>query len=263
MKEYNYLQAIYMSFYSPKLYRDVCNNWGGGAVLYLFLLLAICWAAMMFKYQPSINIAATQFSDKFVMQMPELVIKDGKITTPLNQPYEIKDPDSGALFAVIDTSGKYTSLDNAPKDTKVLVTKDAIYYYDNDTNNIRVQKAPQNVSWDLKPDQVKAAVVKFAGWLWVLLLPLFLFLSLIYRLIQAVIYAAIGMIFAAIGKVDITYGKVLKLALIAITPAIIIGTILDWLNVEFHYEWLLFLVLGLGYLAFAILASKNDGTVNK
>src|SRR5690242_11135557 len=43
MKQFSRLSAISASFYSPDVYRDVVSRWKGYGVLYLLLLLAICW----------------------------------------------------------------------------------------------------------------------------------------------------------------------------------------------------------------------------
>ncbi|MHB1948893.1 MAG: DUF1189 domain-containing protein [Gammaproteobacteria bacterium] len=257
MKEYNYLQAIIMSFYSPKLYRDVANNWGGGTVLYLFILLVIGWSLMMIKFETAINLIATQFSNEFVLQFPEIIVKDGQIKTPENKPYFIKDIKNKQVIAVVDTSGQYTDLDKMPG-AALLATKDSISYYDDkDNHHIQVQKYPSNINWDLKPEEVKSLVVQFADWLWVAILPIAIFFSFAYRLIQAVIYACIGKLFALIGGIPIAYTKVLKLSLVAITPAFILSIIFSFLELSFHFDNLLFFVVAMAYLVFALLANKS------
>lgn len=255
MKEYNYLQAIYMSFYSRKLYRDIVQHWGGGVVLYLFILLLLCWVAMMFRIQPTINIGLKQISDKYVMQLPEIKFKDGQAQTPENKPYFITEPNAGKVIGVIDTSGKYKTLDDVPKTAQMLLTNDMVYYYDN-SNNIKSGTIPKTLNADLKPEQIKTSIIKFGGWLWILLLPFFLLGSFIYRLVQALLYAIIGKIFAALGSISLDYSNVLKLSMIAITPAIILGTILDWFDVTFHLQWLLYFVIAMVYLVFALGANR-------
>ena len=43
MKQFGLLRAIWLSFYSPELYRDVARNWRGFGLLYLTVLLALSW----------------------------------------------------------------------------------------------------------------------------------------------------------------------------------------------------------------------------
>lgn len=254
MKQYSYLNALYMSFYSKKLYRDVANNWGGGTVLYLFILLLLCWSVAMVKYQAEANLTVHQFSDKIVMQMPEIILNKGQIKTPEDKPYFIKNLDDGTVFAIIDTSGTYAK-ENLPKNVIFLVTKNALFTYND--KQWQEQKYPANLNWDIKPVEVKDLIINFSDWLWLVLLPGGLFASFIYRLIQSVIYAGIGKVFSLLGGIELDYTKILKLTFIALTPAIILSTILDVFGVRFDFQGLVYFVFGMGYLVFALLANKN------
>lgn len=257
MKDYSYLQAIYMSFYSRKLYRDVANNWGGGVVLYLFILLAICWAVMVFRYQPVIDRSFRQVADQVTPQVPEVKIQKGQASTPENRPYLIKDLDNGDVVAIIDTSDKYQSLNDTPSSTRILLTKDAVFYMDG-SNNIRMQKIPNTLMLNVKPEIVKIKLLQFVGWSWLIIFPFLLFFSFIYRLAQSLVYAAIGKVFSALSNIPLTYAKILKISMIAVTPAIILSTILDWLYVGFSFELLAFFVITMVYLFFGIKANKDN-----
>src|SRR5579872_5684307 len=128
MKQYNYLQAIYTSFFSAGLYRDVAKNWGSGVVLYLMLVLSICWLVISIDVQPKINRFYGHFTDEYLSQIPQINIKNGVVKTPKNKTYMITNPDENIVIAIIDTSGKHTSL--KPGGAKLLLTKDTLYYID-------------------------------------------------------------------------------------------------------------------------------------
>lgn len=255
MKKYNYLQAIAMSFYSRDLYRDVVKNWGGGVVLYLFILLFICWAVMMVKIQPAIDLSVKEVANQLGPQIPELDIQKGEISTPLNKPYMIKD-ESDHISGIIDTSGKYNTLSEAPLGTRILITKTMVFYMD-DANTLKMQSIPKSLTVHVKPELVKNKIIQFVGWSWVIFFPVLLLLSFIYRLIQGLFYALIGKIFAALADVSLTYGEILKLSFIVMTPAIVLGTVLDWMRVSFHFEWLVYFILTMVYLIFALKANKK------
>jgi len=257
MKRYNYLQTIYLSFFSRDLYRDVAKNWGGGVVLYLFILLLICWAVMIVRYQPVINHSFQHIANELAPQIPEIHIKKGEVSTPENRPYLIKDKESGETIIIIDTSGKYPDLNETPSSTKVLITHDKVYYVD-DSNSERIQKIPAKITVEIKPDQVKQSLIKIADWLWVIFLPILLILSFAYRLVQALIYAVIGKIFSALSNASLSYAELLKLSMVAVTPVIVISTILDWFSVAFPFQWLLYFIITMAYLIFAIGANKTN-----
>jgi hypothetical protein len=260
MKEYSCFQAMFMSFYSSRLYRDVAKNWGAGVILYLFILLLISWGVMMFHYQPVITTSFTEGVNKFAPQFPEMTVKDGEISTPENRPYFITDPDNKEeVIAIIDTSGKYVDFSNAPKDAVILVTQTKTYFLDK-SKNVKENTIPKNLTLDVSPEKIKHAVIKFVGWSWVLLLPALLLGSFAYRLLQALVYAIIGKFFAALSGVRLTYTEVLKLSMVAVTPSIVLGTLIDWFNLSFPFAWLVCFIVAMGYLIFAIRSNKN--TIN-
>lgn len=257
MRQYGCLKAIGLSFYSRDLYRDVVNNWSGGVVLYLLLLLTICWAALSFGIQKSITEGYVLMSSKFVPQLPVMTIKHGEVSTPEKRPYLIKDPDakdkSKAVIAIIDTSGKFTTLENS--EAGMLITKDTIFYREN--NIIKSQTISSDLDLQLKPVELQQSGKMFVRWAWVLFFPVIIFFSFIYRIIEAAIYALFGKIFAALSEISLTYGELFKISIFALTPAIILGTIFNWFSVSFQHEWIIFLVLTLGYIIFGMNSIKK------
>lgn len=258
MREYNSFQAIVMSFYSRKLYRDVVSNWHGSVILYLFLLLAVSWLAMMFVIQPFIKTGADEITTKYILQVPVVTVHSGIASTPENRPYMVKDPDN-EVVAIVDTSGQYQNLSSTPVGTKVLLTKDTIYYYDS-SHGVKVTPLSNTLNITLQPEQVKRKIIQFSGWLWLLVFPFALVISFIYRLAQALVYAVLGKVFAALGGIDISYSNVIKICLIAVTPAIIIATVLDMCAVTFHLEWLFYFIITMAYVIFGIGANRASNS---
>src|SRR6185312_11793778 len=197
MKQYGCFQAIFMSFYSGKLYRDVARNWGASIFLYLLLLLIICWGILMVPLQRNLNQGISEMMNDMMTEWPKTItVKDGIVSTPENRPYFIKDNKTNETLIVIDTSGKYTQL----QDTQagMLVTKDTLMYWNNsphaeevhavvkkdeseqavsiemmDNNGkMTIEKIPNNLSFTMDPVKAKAFFLKIMDWLWILLLPL-------------------------------------------------------------------------------------------
>ena len=254
MKQFNSLQAIYKSFYSRALYRDVVNNWGADVVLCLLLVLAICWAVAMVKMQPILTHGMVEFTTDVAKQMPNITIKNGMVNTPQNRPYFIKDSETNELVGIIDTSGQYTKLDT--NDRKMLLTQHEFWTVSHD-GVVKIYKIPATVTLSIVPENIKTQAIKWTPWAWVLLFPLFVLFSLMYRLIQSLIYAVIGKLLAMIGGIHLSYANVLKLTIIALTPTIIVWTVLDWFNLFFPKESLFYFVLSISYIVYAIWANKT------
>jgi hypothetical protein len=256
MKQYGYLRAIILSFYSRELYRDVVKNWGAGTVFYLFLLLALSWGAMMFTIQPMITKNSAIALESIAPQFPATIaIKDGEVKTPENKPYFITDPKNNKLMAIIDTSGKYQNLAQAK--SQMLLTKNEFMYL-GDENTYRVEKLPKKLNFEFTPGEIKKTLIKFTGYAWLIIFPILLLISFIYRLIEALFYGILGLIFASLSKVPLSYSATLKLSMVAVTPAIVIGTIFDWIGFSFYFEWFFYFVLSMTYLIFAIGSNRND-----
>lgn len=252
MRKYSIFHVPVLSFFSKKLYADIAQNWKGVNFLYLLLLLALCWIPAMIK----IHLDAADFVNNeapaLVNQVPEITITDGKVSIEEEQPYYIKTPDSGKVLAIIDTTGQITSLDDT--EAFCLLTGDKVIVKSSEF---------KKEAYDLST--VKAFSVdseRITGWLQsgrkfvaVAFYPLALAGSYMYRIVQALIYAAIGLLFAAICKTKLSYAALLRLSVAAVTPCIIVATILNLTDISLYAY--LYLIAALAYLFFAVKSSSG------
>jgi len=256
MRQFNYWQAIYQSFYSKALYRDVANHWGAGVFLYLLLVLAISWSIIMaVQVQPTITRESLLTLKQFAPQFPIMTIDKGIVTTPSNKPYLIKNPDTQKIVAIIDTSGQYKTLDSQ---AHYALLTDKQFFWKQGDGIVKVYNIPNDFTAELNPTDLRTTLEKWVPWLWVILFPLFLLFSFCYRIVQSLLYAIIGEVLVLLTGIKLSYSKIVKLTMVSITPAIVIGTALDWIDLNFHREWLFYFVLSMGYLFYAIWANKEE-----
>jgi len=253
MQQFNIFQAIYMSFYSKKLYRDVALNWGGKAFLYLLLIIALVSVYFAIAVQGLANVAYKQASANIFPQIPEISIKDGKLSTPEKRPYFITDTNK-KIFAVIDTTGQYKTL--AQANAPLLVTETQIIT-EPKPNEMRIYTIPAKMEQKIVPQQIDFFLQKFIKFLWIAFFFTILIGFYLYRVIQALLYAIIGKIFSLIFSVKIGYGQILQIAMVALTPAIILSTLEYAFTFHVMYELLLYFILTLIYLFYGIMANKN------
>ncbi len=253
MKRYSIIHALALSFFSKDFYQDVAANWKTGLCFaYLLLLLAICWIPAMIK----INVFFSDFVENeapvMVNQVPEITITDGQASIAEPQPYYIKDPDNNDNLAIIDTTGTITSLEDA--NAFLLLTE---------TQLIMRKNEFQTQTFDLK--EVENFVLnseRIMGWLRtakkflvIAMYPIALLSSYLYRIVLVLIAAAIGLFFANLCKTKLSYDTSLRLAIVAVTPYIILKTIL--LAVGAPLTWWLNLAIAFGYLFFAVYAASE------
>jgi hypothetical protein len=254
MQQYNMLQAIFMSFYSKKLYRDVAINWGGKTFLYLLLILTLSWIYATYKTQIFLKTGFEYLSDEIVTQIPVMTIKDGKLSTPENRPYLITNPNTHEKIAIIDTSGKYKDLEQT---NGVLLVTQTEVISQSDPHEIRKNEIPTNLNFTIVPETIKKKVKDYLDFAWIFIFIGAVITSYVYRLIQVFLYSIIGKIFAVISDSKVTYGQIIQITMVAITPVIIINTILSAMGIWIHYELLLYFVLAILFMFYGIIANRN------
>jgi len=254
MKKFSIIHIPVLSFFSKELYRDVGLYWKGVNFLYLLLLLAVCWIPMMIMVHVGITDFVNNEAPAIVNQVPEITITDGQVSIKETQPYYIKAPDCNELLAVIDTTGQIKSLEDT--DAYCLLTSNKI---------ITKESEFENRTFDLS--NVKAFAVdseRITGWLHigrkfvaVVIYPFALSGSYLFRIVQALIYAAVGLLFALWCKVTLSYATLLRLAIVAMTPCLLAKTIFGIADIHLPYATLISLVVTLTYLFFAVKANAE------
>jgi hypothetical protein len=262
MKKFSIIHIPVLSFFSQDLYREVGLQWKGICFGYLLLILAVCWIPMMVR----INLRFAGFvkndAPPVLEQVPEITITDGQVSIKEPQPYYIKIPDTNNILAVIDTTGSIES----PQDVNAfcLLTK----------NSIIIKKSKlETQTYDLSQvenrtvtgDDITKLLRIFKKFFLIASYPITLFGSYVYRIIQALIFAAIGLLFASICRVSLSYGALLRLAVVAMTPCMIIKTVLGLVGVYLSCGvGLVYLLITLAYLYYGVDAcSQTPATVQE
>lgn len=262
-ESYSIIHPLFMSFFSKSLYRDVGRNWKGLCFTYLILLLALCWIPTMIQFHSVVSEFVTVYAPPFVDQIPAITISEGEVSTPELVPYFIRDPESDALLAIIDTTGEFTSLDDFEAldefEAQVLITKTKIIVEENvgETNIYDVSRFTEDFFVDQSRIYGWLEIIK--SWLAIVSYPFALLVSLLYRIIQVLIYAAIGILFAKGLHTSWNYPALIRLAVISITPVVALETLRGLENIQIPLWWLICFLTAMGYLFYAVKASSTAG----
>ena len=254
MKRYGLFHPLVLSFYSPSLYRDVAENWTGVGLLYLLLLLALAWIAPIAHLHRSTAGLLETISPAVLEQIPTVSIHAGEVSIEEPQPYVVRIPGSDTPLAVIDTTGRTTPENSQAMliltKRQAIVRKNLHETRTYDLSGIR----------DLTVDRRTVAGLLDAckRWLAVAAYPFAVAGSFVYRIVQALIYAGIGLLFARLLDTSLDYPELLRLACVAITPAVAADT----LRAVAGYAsspvwWLACFVISMGYLLFAVRANAG------
>ena len=79
-----------------------------------------------------------------------------------------------------------------------------------------------------------------------------------YRTFQALMLGGFALLLARRRNLPMTYATGIRLAALALTPAVMLQALLVLLNLSLPAAWLLFLALELGYVYFAVAQQPGD-----
>lgn len=285
MKQFSIFHPLWMAFYAKSIYRDVAKNWTGIAALYLLLLLALCSIPTAYRFNQMLHVLSDRDILPIVNQIPTLVFQGGALHTEKNQPYFIKGPDQ-QVMAIIDTSGTYDSLDDV-QSVNWLLTGSTLFHrvdetrihayairnltqkstffkaafsedaFKNQSPSINVAKThpPKEmiVTAPLLENQILKMQRMFETYNYFMILAVYF----VYRLIQIFIYALIGLLFALLFHAQLSYGAMVRLTTIAMTPVIFIDTVTRYMSFTHPHKELLFFLLAMVYLLFGVYANSQ------
>ena len=250
MKKFSIIHIPVLSFFSKDLYRDVGLNWKGICFGYLLLILAVCWIPGLVRIHIGYSRFVNEDAPTILEQVPEITITDGQVSIDQPEPYYITIPDTNDILVVIDTTGSIES----PQDVNAfcLMTKTGIIMKQSDFET-RTYDLSQVKSFTVSGDGIMKLLHITKKLLFIIVYPIALLSSYIYRIIHALIFAAIGLLFASMSRVSLSYGALLRLAVVAMTPCIIIKTV--FVLAGFYLPCiagLLYFVITLAYLYYGV-----------
>ncbi|HET6247622.1 MAG TPA: DUF1189 family protein [Tepidisphaeraceae bacterium] len=253
-RKFGKLAAIFLSFFSAELYRDIGRRWRGIGFWYLVLLMLLTCIPtgieVQYKFREFVKSDMSGLIDTF-----PTITYDSKheISVAESDPYLWKDPKTGEVILYVDTTGKFDLPQGAKAPVKLSKTQLIMRQSPGETRTYQLSQYPPGplvIDKNLL-NRWAGIAQRYIG------LGVFGFLfvfSVIGHFIQILIYGLIGLIFCAMFGARIDYAALLRMSAVAITPAVILGTALELSGVNFRGEnWLYFalemLVLGLAVKA--------------
>ena len=253
MKKYSFLHIPFLSFFSKDLYRDIGQNWKGIAALYLLLLLAFCWVFETWAVHVEVSQFIANETPQFIEQIPEITIRDGNVAINEPEPYLISDPETKDVIAIIDTTGQYDSLDNM--EAFMLLTNNKFIARKSEAET-RVFDLSGVDEFFLDQAKVNKYVSVFESYFPFVFYVFAVIFSFIFRLVLVLIYGAIGFLFCKFANVRLDYQTLMRLAIIATTPVILLDTVLEISGITIPLFWLISFALAMFYLYFGVRANK-------
>lgn len=122
---FGYWRALFMSFYSKKLYIDVGKRWKGFGLLYLLLLVSLWAIPFAIKMIIGFNDVYYRQLTQPLSSIPKIYIQNGEVVFDKPMPYIIKNH-LDEVVLIVDTTNKITTFSKEYPDLTVLINKDKI-----------------------------------------------------------------------------------------------------------------------------------------
>jgi hypothetical protein len=254
-RRYTIIHPLFMSFYSKDFYRDVAQNWKNYAFLYLLFLLALCSVVKTVKIHYDFSDFVTKHAPAYINQFPAINFLNGKASIEADEPYFIKDPRTGDDIIIIDTTGQINSLNDTSAVMLLTEAKLILKKSDRETQEVNLSEIED---FRLDQDIVYGWLKIVQKWLAVVFFPFFVLGSFVYRLVQVLIYGIIGMLFAGILKTDIEFQSLISIAVMAITPVVILDAFMGPPGISAVFWRFVCFLISMGFLYFGIKANSKS-----
>ncbi|OZI13068.1 hypothetical protein CEW92_03225 [Bacillaceae bacterium SAS-127] len=245
------LQQFIKSLYSPKHIGFFRFQGIGQTISYVFFVMLISCLPFIVYFTHIATSGLGDLQTAVKKDLPPFVIKDGVLTSSA----KTKVVQSGQTEIIFDPLNTVSAIDIQNKDRAVGLLKNEIVL----SVNGQTQSFPYlfPTAKSVTNEQIVSYIDTLQSYL-VIFLPI---LFMIYYLFVSAIGFMKVSIFAAVGswmnkglKRKIEYRHSFRIASYAITPSIVIMTMIDFAHIQFPYSFLLDWLLTIGVIYFAIRA---------
>jgi hypothetical protein len=214
-------KAVYKSWYSIDVYRDAAHCWRGLAYRYLLFTLFGLWLIASVHIQIIMHEFFVGYVKPIMQQLPKMDIEHGVMT--IDRPdkvFQVISPRTGKAIISFDMSEK-PPLPGLDEDG-IFVEKKRVLFHLKGKEHAYDYAKMKDTSFEWK---YYIQVVDFFGnWSGIFLLALFWMSSFIFCALQALLYALVGKVIAMFAKRRLTFPQLVRVSVVAMTPALIIDT---------------------------------------
>jgi hypothetical protein len=263
------IQTPLFAFFSKDLYAGVTTSWKGTGILYLFLLVLMSWTVTCLSVAYAVSTAVHNVEVRnFCQKIPAMNFESGKLSIDKPLPYTIQDDKAGTTLAVFVKEHK--SMELSETDPPIVITPEYMLVRDQKgqpLNFADLEKALPGLKFsgaDIMAVMENTPTILSGIVFTVGLLPIF-----IGHLLVLLAYGGIEMLLASSMEARINYSTALRLAAVAMTPTVLLSTILTAVaamplshspvHAVLPQWWWISIIMSVGFL---FLAAKGAQSAN-
>lgn len=249
----NTLRTLYLAFYSKHAYIRAAREWKGIGFGYLFVMIFLSSLAIGIWVHAWTNLAIAQVEKLILPQMPTMTFKDGRLTIDKELPYLITV--NGTTIVRFDKS------DEQPADPQefapVIFGETEVAHYVRGTGRVKEWVYKKLLSLIIDPLTVAKYVKFLKTWFGLCFALVLLPLHFLYVASQTFMLGAIGRIFTSTMHFYLSYGKLVRISVVAVTPGVVLGTLLILSNQIFALWLGIYGIMAAVYLFYGVFSNKH------
>jgi hypothetical protein len=269
---YRFFQALYLAFFSRKLYVDVARRWRGLGVGYLCFMLSIF--VLPYAVQTMLDFKHHMDVDMILPMklLPSFEVRGGEAFFHQKMPYLVKN-EQGDVISIIDTDGSINALPSTtyPK-AKVLVTRNTIRILMSDRSTLFQPKTSheevQNI-YSLRDeddmffsgaDVIKKVMPMSSLYMMMFsFYPMVLMFCMSFYIIVLFSFVFVGQMLARLFfKVPLSFKEVSRVLVVSATPQACIYFSLLSFDKVYPGMRLMYAALLAAYFSFAVLSLRSS-----
>lgn len=254
MQQFPLTHALYLSFFSRDLYRDVALRWRGFCLLYLWGVLALCTIPGVLRMQTDLGAWLHDHAAGYIRQLPDVTITKGVLSVAATEPYRIVDPATGEAVVIIDSTGSTTSLEGTKAVALFTRTELLIRKSERETRSFSLSEL-DGESVTISRRNAYDLLESFVDIFPIILYPFALFFSFILWSAVALAFALVGSLYARRFPIAMDGRGIVRIAVVSLSPALLAGALLITVGVQLPYWWLISALASLGYMLYGIQAN--------
>lgn len=244
----SHLRALFTVTFDLGVFSTVARQRLRRTFVYLLLLVALAAGASTVRVMLVLR-DAVRWLEPHLDEIPTIVIRDGEASADVEQPW-VKDlgPDEhgNRVVAIIDTTGERQ--DFLPNEIGVFLKKHELWVKQPDQRReIPLSRFPDTtVGPDIVRGWIKQAMARAPFYVGAFLLAWYLFAKSMQALLLVLA--------ALIGARAMRFGQLFTVAVYALTPAVLLDSLLPFVKLHIPAFWLVYLAMSVTY---AILGARR------
>jgi len=253
MRRYSNVMALLFSFLQRDVYRDAAWQWRGAGILYALLLAAIVTLLVTLRVEMGVSGFARRDAPRLIVQLPTITIDHGHVGIDRPSPVVIRDPGSGKVAAIIDTTGSITSLEGA--EGTLLLTRDHLIYRKTaaETRVFDLSRVEHFVIDQRRATQWTGLAVV---WVPIAVFPFILGFMFVVRLFQQLLAALAVLAIGRARALTLDFATCMRLGVLAITPGTLALDVAGFAGLKVPASGMVWCAITLAYVLFAIAACR-------